>query len=172
VDPQARRHHVDMEIRVARLADAAEVCHVLRRSITDLCDADHHNDPAILDRWLANKTPANIAAWIDDPEGYMFVALENGIIVGVASITTAGEITLNYVSPDARFRGVSKALLARLEAKATALGHTHCILTSTVTARQLYRSVGYLEKGPPTAGFFTAKSLRMRKDLPQSPSVI
>lgn len=159
-----------MEIRPARPADAVEVCNVLRRSITELCHADHHNDPAILERWLANKTPANIATWIDDPKGHMFVAVENEVILGVAGITAVGEITLNYVSPDVRFRGVSKALLARLEAKAVELGRTQCSLTSTVTARRLYKSARYLGQGPPTTGFFTAESLRMTKTLPQSHS--
>jgi hypothetical protein len=27
------------------------------RSIAELCVLDHRNDPAILARWLANKTP-------------------------------------------------------------------------------------------------------------------
>jgi GNAT superfamily N-acetyltransferase len=82
-----------------------------------------------------------------------------------AGITSAGEITLNYVSPDARFRGISKSLLARLEAQAVELGHSRCTLTSTVTARELYRSAGYLDDGPPTTGFFTGDSLRMTKTL-------
>jgi GNAT superfamily N-acetyltransferase len=154
-----------MEIRVARTADAAEACTVLRRSITELCHADHRNDPAILEKWLANKTRENVTSWIQDPHGYMFVAIKNGAVVGVAAITSAGAITLNYVSPDARFRGVSKALLARLEAKAVELGHNRCTLTSTVTARRLYCSAGYLDDGPPRTGFSTGDSVRMTKTL-------
>lgn len=156
-----------MDIHPARPADAVEVCQVLRRSIIELCGADHHNDPTILERWLASKTPTIVATWIDDPNGFMFVAVENDVILGVAGITAAGEITLNYVLPDARFRGVSKALLARLEAKAAELGHGHCTLTSTMTARQLYRSAGYLEDGRPSTGMFTAESVRMTKALPR-----
>jgi GNAT superfamily N-acetyltransferase len=165
VTAPALLHHLLMEIRAARPADAAEVCAVLRRSITELCHADHCNDPMVLEKWLANKTPANVTSWIESPHDYMFLAIENGAIAGVAGITSAGEITLNYVSPDARFRGVSKALLARLEAKALELGHSRCTLTSTVTARRLYRSAGYLDDGPPTTGFFTEDSLRMTKML-------
>jgi len=29
----------------------------MRRSIAELCVADHRNDEAILSRWLGNKTP-------------------------------------------------------------------------------------------------------------------
>ena len=154
-----------MDIRAARPTDAAEVCAVLRRSITELCYADHRNDPAILEKWLANKTLANVTSWIENPHGYMFLAVENGAVAGVASITSTGEITLNYVSPVARFRGVSKSLLARLEAQAVELGHSRCTLTSTVTARRLYQSAGYLDDGPPTTGFLTADSVRMTKTL-------
>jgi hypothetical protein len=34
--------------------DAVAACHVLRESISRLCIADHRNDPAILNAWLAN----------------------------------------------------------------------------------------------------------------------
>jgi N-acetylglutamate synthase-like GNAT family acetyltransferase len=95
----------------------------------------------------------------------MFVATDDEAIVGVASVTTSGEITLNYVSPDARFRGVSKALLKRLEAKAAELGNERCVLTSTVTARLFYLSAGYEEQGFPVSGFFTSLSCRMAKQL-------
>lgn len=43
------------------------------------------------------------------------MAVEGGMILGVGAVTDKGEITLNYVSPDARFRGVSRALLGALE---------------------------------------------------------
>ncbi len=49
-----------MQIRVARADDAAEICVILQRSITELCAADHKNDPQILSRWIANKTPDNL----------------------------------------------------------------------------------------------------------------
>src|SRR3978361_1215539 len=104
-----------MEIRPARLEDAPSACDVLRRSITELCLADHHDDPAILQRWLANKTPEIVASWIAKPDNTMLVATEDDAILGVASMTDSGEITMNYVSPDARFHGVSRALIDALE---------------------------------------------------------
>jgi GNAT superfamily N-acetyltransferase len=60
---------------------------------------------------------------------------------------------LNYVSPDARFRGVSKALMRGLEARALELGVEACTLESTGTARRFYLSMGYNEAGPSTPGF-------------------
>ena len=58
-------------------------------------------------------------------------------------MTKAGMITLNYVSPDARFQGVSKALLAALERTAAELGLKQCRLESTKTARRFYEAAGY-----------------------------
>jgi hypothetical protein len=100
-----------MQIRAATLEDAPAACHVMRRSIAELCVADHRNDEAILTRWLGNKTPEIFASWIGQPDNSLLVAAEGNNILAVGSVTDAGQITLNYVSPDARFRGVSRALL-------------------------------------------------------------
>jgi GNAT superfamily N-acetyltransferase len=141
-----------LQIRPAHVADAAEACSVLRRSIVELCAADHGHDPAFLSGWLANKTPENVAAWISDPSNVVYVAVDGDAIAGVASMTKAGMITLNYVSPDARFKGVSKALLAALERKATELGLTQCRLESTRTARRFYEAAGYREQSGAASG--------------------
>ena len=154
-----------MEIRDAVLADAPAACEVLRRSITELCAADHRNDPAILERWLANKTPEIVASWIGQPASSMLVAVEGRIILAVGAVTDAGEITLNYVSPDARFRGVSRAMLGALEARAVARGNTRCTLISTETARRFYRTAGYVENGPSQGKFGTTGSYPMSKPL-------
>ena len=140
---------VRMEIRIARTEDAEQACTVLRRSIQDLCHADHNGDAAKLADWLSNKTPENVASWIRNPQGFVLVATEGATILGVAAMTKAGEITLNYVSPDARFRGISKALVGRLEAQARELGLDRCTLNSTETARKFYLALGYQEQIAP-----------------------
>jgi GNAT superfamily N-acetyltransferase len=58
-------------------------------------------------------------------------------------MTNAGKVLLNYVSPDARFRGVSKALMRTLEDRARAAGIAECSLDSTQTALAFYRALGY-----------------------------
>lgn len=82
-------------------------------------------------------------------------------------MTNSGEITLNYVSPDQRFRGVSKGLLGRLEAQAAELGIEKVTLQSSATALRLYRSVGYNENGLPTKGFGITFCHSMVKHLRQ-----
>lgn len=151
-----------MKIRDPVLADAPAVCEVLRRSIIELCAADHRNDPAILDRWLANKTPEIVASWIAQPGSSMLLAVEGATVMAVGSVTDKGEVTLNYVSPDARFRGVSRALLRALEARAMACGNACCTLVSTETARRFYQDAGYTEDGPPQGKFGTSSAIRCR----------
>ena len=155
-----------MEIRDAVPADAAAACEVLRRSIIELCAADHRNDPAILGRWLANKTPGIVGSWIGQAGSSVLVAVEGGTILAVGSVTDKGEITLNYVSPDARFRGVSRAMLRGLESRAVERGNARCILLSTETARRFYHDAGYAEAGPPQGKFGTSSSYPMSKRLP------
>jgi GNAT superfamily N-acetyltransferase len=144
-----------MKIRNAVPADAAVACDVLRRSI---CVADHPNDPAILARWLANKTPEIVASWIAQPNSSVLLAVEGSAVLAVGAVTDAGEVTLNYVSPDARFRGVSRALLRALEARALERGNRRCMLTSTETARRFYHAAGYVEDGLLAGKFGTAAS--------------
>jgi GNAT superfamily N-acetyltransferase len=159
-----RPHNGEMEIRDAVTEDASAACEVLRRSISELCVADHGNDPTILMRWLSDKTPEIVASWTAHPETSMLVAVEHGTILAVGSVTNTG-ITLNYVSPDARFRGVSRALLGALEARAIQRGNVRCALTSTETARRFYRANGYIEDAPVAGKFGTCASYPMSKPL-------
>jgi GNAT superfamily N-acetyltransferase len=154
-----------MEIRDAVPEDAPDGCVILSRSIAELCVADHKNDPAILTRWLGNKTVENFVAWINQPDNSLMVAVEDGKILAVGSVTDSGSIGLNYVSPDARFRGVSRALLHALEARAIARKNCQCTLTSTETARQFYLSNGYLASGAASGAFGTGSGYPMSKPL-------
>jgi Acetyltransferase (GNAT) domain len=86
--------------------------------MAELCLADHRNDPGILQSWLANKTPEFFMSWLNQPDNSLLVAVKDGRILAVGSVTNAAKITLNYVSPDVRFRGVSRGMLGALEARA------------------------------------------------------
>jgi GNAT superfamily N-acetyltransferase len=154
-----------MEIRDADVGDAEEACSVMRRSIAELCRADHGDNPQFLARWLDNKTRDNFAAWIARSDASMLVAVEENAIVAVGMVADDGEILLNYVSPDARFRGASRAVLAALEARAAERGAKRCSLTSTETARRFYHARGYREDGAPTGKFGMASGYPMFKDL-------
>jgi GNAT superfamily N-acetyltransferase len=152
------------EIRAAQMREAAAICEVLRRSIVELCERDHRNDPARLSEWLADKTPEKVANWIADPETCMFVAAAEEKVLAVGSILGSGEIALNYVSPDGRFRGISRAMLRTLEQTARDLGHRRVTLTSTFTAHDFYLAAGYADDGTLTA-YETGDWPHMAKEL-------
>jgi len=57
-----REHAPVIAVREAEAGDADAVIEVVRTSITQLCAADHRDDPETLATWLANKTPANFLA--------------------------------------------------------------------------------------------------------------
>jgi GNAT superfamily N-acetyltransferase len=158
-----------MIIRDATPADALQACQVLRDSIAQLCGADHRDDPAILSRWLANKTPDNVAEWADGIGRSLLVVVDgeasSETIVAVGGVRDSGEITLNYVAPTARFRGVSSALLAALEGRAIQRGATSATLLSTETAHRFYLARGYRDEGPSVGKFGTAASYPMVKAL-------
>jgi hypothetical protein len=131
-------------VRLAEPRDAAAISALLIDSITQLCAADHRNDPEILARWLANKTPEGVGLWFANPDNTMLVAEREGELAAAGAFNVSREIILNYVAPAHRFMGVSSALLAAIEAS---LGPGEAMLTSTATARQFYRSRGWIETG-------------------------
>lgn len=151
-------------VRRARPDDVPAMSRVLTDSITELCAADHGNDPDKLAAWTRNKTPEGVAAMLASPHGQLFVAELDGAVVAVGAISGNGGITLNYVSPGARFRGVSKAMLAVLEAELKALGFAEGRLEATATARRFYEDAGWLLDGP-QAGGRMVNGYPMRKRL-------
>ena len=107
--------------------------------------------------------------WIAQSRHFL-VADEDGTILGAASMTDAGKVLLNYVSPDARFRGVSKALMLALEEHAAAAGIAACSLDSTQTALRFYQSLGYQRTGEgdihPVTARAGARAMRSNCGLP------
>lgn len=129
-------------IRAARPDDAVAIAHCLRRSIVELCLPDHGGDPEKYGPWIANKTPDSVYKWIEN--GMLLVAeTGEGSIAGVALGTTEGVVELNYVHPDHRFHGHSKALMQALQDWFRTLGLYTSRLTSTATAKTFYETLGY-----------------------------
>ncbi len=137
-----------IEIRRAVREEAAAIVATLRASIIRLCLADHGGREEPLQLWLANKTVPNVERWIDDASNVLLVAEIEDEMAGVACLRRDGWITLNYVSPDHRFAGVSRALLAALVTQARGIGLRGLNLESTATALAFYRSAGFVEAEP------------------------
>lgn len=144
-------------IRPARLEDAARISEVLIASISELCRADHHDDPATLANWLANKSPEAVAAQIASPGGRLYVAGHDrieavGALEWAGQAPDAGKVTLLYVHPEARRQGYSSALLGAMEAELVAMGRPNGLLTATTTAFAFYRHHGWHAAGPARQG--------------------
>ena len=138
---------MSLEIRIAASSDAEAACNVLRRSITECCELDHKNDPAILEAWLGNKTPQMVASWFSSPTNFSLIAVSEGEVVGVALLTGAGKLALCYLLPEARGHGVGQALLARMEEQACGWGVKALQLHSTATGHAFFARRGYVDAG-------------------------
>jgi GNAT superfamily N-acetyltransferase len=152
-----------MDIRKAQPDDADEACVVMRRSIVELCQADHRNDAATIAAWTANKTAENFRSWLST--SHVFVACEGRRILAVGALKEPGEIVLNYVTPDARFQGISKALMERLETCAREFGARAVTLHSTRTAQPFYKASGYRVVDGPEKIMGLATGIAMAKDV-------
>jgi len=139
-----RRSAMEIFVRRGTEADAEAAIDTIRRSISELCVADYQDDPQRLSSWLCNKTDATWIVWIERHNAVVLVAEMAGRIAGVGMVDHFGNILLNYVHPESRFCGVSKAILTALENKARAHGAQRCLLESTKTARAFYERCGYL----------------------------
>lgn len=133
-------------VRPATAADIPAMSAVLIASITKLCDADHGGAPDRIADWTANKSHEGVARMLADPAHSMFVAEHDGVVAAVG-LVAGDRIGLNYVDPDHRLAGVSKALLAHMEQQMRLAGVATAVLESTETAQDFYRSAGWLPTG-------------------------
>ena len=117
-------------VRRAEESDATAAIDVVRRSISQLCVADHHDDESTLTTWLANKTPQNFLAWIANTDNFCVVAESNSRLAGVGVLQRTGEILLFYLDPGAQRQGIGRIIHAALEAKAHEWQLAYCTSTA------------------------------------------
>ena len=139
--------------RVACNEDAEDVVRILVQSITKLCVADHQNDAATLQEWLANKTVIQFLELLASTENFCVVAEFERRVAGVGLINRRGEVELCYVGPEDQHRGCGTAILRALETQARAWGLEKVHLASTVSARTFYERSGYSVAGHAKPGF-------------------
>lgn len=130
-------------VRRANLKDADAAMQVVRRSIEELCAADHRNDAVTLTRWLANKTPEYFRSWIANPDNFCVVAEVEGRLSGVGLVDRAGEIKLFYLLPGMQRQGIGTAIHLALEKQARAWRLSKLHLDSTANAKSFYVAMGY-----------------------------
>src|SRR5689334_871059 len=134
-------------IRPAQARDAGATIDVVRRSIIELCTADHRGDVATLTKWLENKTPQHFLTWLSNENNFCAIAAENDEVLGVGLVNRSGEILLFYLAPHAQRRGIGRALHAALEDRARNWNLQKLQLNSTFEARHFYEALGYAPAG-------------------------
>lgn len=134
-------------VRPATFRDAVAAIATVRESIEHLCEPDHRNDPATLERWLANKQPACFETWLANPENCCVVAEVDGAVRGVGLLHRSGELRLFYIAPGHQRSGLGREIHAALEALAPAWGLSRLHLQSTSVARAFYAALGYRPAG-------------------------
>ena len=155
-----------MLFRCARDGDEGPASDLVRRSITELCATEYRGDAQVLAGWLANKTPEAFHRWIGSADRSVCVAVrDDGPLAAVGMVAWRGEILLNYVAPEARFLGASKALMAHMEGHLWARGVQRATLLSSQGARRFYCSLGYEEVGRMESRFGTLGGFEMAKRL-------
>ena len=140
---------MSITVRPASEADAVAACDVLRRSIRELCVADHGHDEQVLSAWLGNKIPDNVRAWITSAASFSVVAVDGSGVRGFGLIQRGGEIQMCYLVPEVQYRGAGKLMLRALEEQAARWGLNDVFLTSSVTAKRFYERNGYVQSGEP-----------------------
>lgn len=114
--------------------------------------------------------PAALAARFDANRTLMFVAEQDGTIVGGAlAIRTGDGVKVESVAlePHVRRRGIGRRLMQAVEAEATHLGaQTMYLGGATADNRGFYARLGFagrgslMQKGLPSAGRYTSERLR------------
>ena len=89
---------------------------------------------------------------LGSPANRMFVAERDGEIAAVGCLIGQDEIGLNYVHPQHRFRGVSRALLEAMEIAMRQGGAPEGRLEATHTAHAFYLAHGWRDVAPLDAG--------------------
>jgi len=151
-------------VRAATAADIPAMSVVLTASIRELCQADHQNRSEVLSGWLRNKSEAGVRDMLESEPTTLYVAEIEGQVAGVGATMNDGSIRLNYVSPDFRFRGVSRALMAHMEEALRTAGFEFATLNSSTTAHRFYQEAGWVDVGEPQTGL-TLVAYPMRKVL-------
>lgn len=141
-----RLHGIE-RVRPATAQDAIPAVEVVRQSIIVLCAADHRNDRATLDRWLADKRPELLESWIAESENFCVVAESEGVVKGIGLLHGSGEVRLLYISPGYQHRGLGRGIHSALEGHARSLGLPKLRLESTLLARKFYEALGYIPAG-------------------------
>ena len=137
-------------VRSATLADTGIINRIVERSIRIGCALDHRNHPLLVNHWLNRSSADFISSRLADPHFYLCVALLDDKPVGVGMARVSGEILLCYVQPESFRRGVGRALMTELIARARGLGKhvmVGAVEAGNTASLALHRALGFERTG-------------------------
>lgn len=151
---------MSLRIRPALPEDAAAMGDIRARSIRMLCAQDHGDDPSAVENWIGDGSPAKFLRLLEDANARLVVAEEDRVIVGLGG-RNGDRVTLNYVDPGHRFKGVSKTIMRHLQAQMRAEGLAVARLDSSRTAAAFYHALGWRRSGADLADGSIPMSMRL-----------
>ena len=120
--------------------DAARVAAIIQRCLREVNSRDYAAD--VIERMCAHYTAERMVELARQRE--IFVYEQGGAVVGTAS-REGNKVFTMFVDPAAGGRGVGRALLSHLEARAAAEGHDQMETGASITAHDFYRRLGYVD---------------------------
>jgi putative acetyltransferase len=129
-----------MEIRRYQPGEENAIWNIVFYATRESIARDYH--PDLIDRWAPHDK--DMEEWATRMgQQNPFVAIVDGLPVGMAELEDTGFIDYFYVHPDFQGIGVGKALLAALEVESERLGISRIYADVSVTAKPFFSSRGF-----------------------------
>ncbi len=126
-------------IRKAKIEDATELAKIRRGVIRSY--AKNAYSPEVIKLWSGSTTVAHYRKV--HPDWARYTALEDAKIVGYGNVSKEGRIGGVYVHKDFVGRGVSTALMQKLEARARKWGVRNLDCIASKNAKPFYEKLGF-----------------------------
>jgi putative acetyltransferase len=129
-----------MEIRRYQAGEENAIWNIVFCATRESIARDYH--PELIDRWAPHDK--DMAEWATRiAQQNPFVAIVDGVPVGMAELEETGFIDYFYVHPEFQGIGVGKALLAAIEDESKRLGVSRIHAEVSVTAKPFFTSRGF-----------------------------
>jgi putative acetyltransferase len=130
-----------MEIRRYQEGEENAIWNIVFCATRESIARDYH--PDLINRWAPHDK--DMDEWANRiAEQNPFVAIVDGLPVGMAELEDTGFIDYFYVHPEFQGVGVGKALLAAIEDESARLGVSRIYADVSVTAKSFFSSRGFI----------------------------
>lgn len=107
--------------------------------------AHDHYSPEHLETWAGPITPEGHGRMVEDPSLQVWVAVDEGQVVGFVSYVPAEQrLSLLYVDPDRFRRGIGTLLTQHVLDVARSLGHQEVLVTASHLSKGVFERCGFV----------------------------